>query len=214
MAAPLLNKKIEMALRIAISHGGTLSYNPDMYILGFADNIAPSSDFNNELKKYGTIHYDYSMGMDGIEYYSHDGVWSSFTINNHGRAVIAELNKERNGFLGLKRVCRFLWSFIWPLLGYGLGIAVFCVVAHYLANIDEFKEYSWYMGIWHSCFVVPNFLMHYCLNSDILFFAEMHTTAYSIFFGIVFASLILPQIFTFLKKIIKELLMHWHKSSF
>lgn len=210
MSAPVLNKRIEMALRIAISNGGTLSYNPDMYRLGFADNIPPSSRFNVELEKYGTIHYDYSMDMYD-SYSSFSEAWESFTINERGREAIKAIDKERNGTFGLKKLLRFLWSAFWSLLGYGLGIIVFCIAAYYLASIDYSQVYSWYMGIWHAIFVVPNFLLHHCYDSDILYFAEEHTTAYSVFFWIIFVTSILPGILQYLKNLIVDLLKQWFK---
>ena len=209
MSAPVLNKKIEMALRIAISHGGTLSYNPDMYRLGFADNIPPSSRFNEELEKYGTIHYDYSMDMDDYVFSPFSDAWNSFTINEHGREVIKAINKERNGFLGLKKLFRFLLFAFWTLFIYGLGLVLFCVAAYYLATIDYSREYSWYMGVWHAIFVAPNFLLQHCYDSTILFYAKEHTTAYSVFFWIIFVTLILPAIFQYLKVIIVILLKQW-----
>lgn len=209
MSAPVLNKKIEMALRIAISRGGTLGYNPDMYRLGFADNIAPSSKFNAELEKYGTIHYDYSMDMDDFSCSSFDEAWHSFTINEHGRAIIKEIDKDRNGALGLKKLFRFLWSALWSLFGYSLGLIIFCVAAYYLASIDYSNEYSWYMGIWHAIFVVPNFLLHHCCDTNILYYAEEHTTAYSVFFWIIFVTSIVPGIYQYLKNLMVDLLKQW-----
>lgn len=47
-----MNKKFDKAilfvLRYAIEHDGVASYNPCMYHLGYADNIPPSEEFNNE----------------------------------------------------------------------------------------------------------------------------------------------------------------------
>ena len=208
MSAPKLNKRIEMALRIAISKGGTLGYSPDMYHLGFSDSIIPTSKFNKELEKYGTIKYNYIIDMEyGVRSLSE--TWHSFTINEHGREVIKAIDKERNGFLGLKKLFRFLWSAFWVLFAYGLGLVAFCVVAYYYARINDTQEYSWYMGVWHAIFVVPNFLLHYLFDSDILYYANEHTTAYSVFFWIVFVVSIAPGIFQFLKTLIEDLLEQW-----
>lgn len=207
MSAPVLKKKVEMALRIAISHDdGTLGYNPDMYRLGFADNIRPSSEFNEELKKYGTFHYFRPIDMDN---YLFRDDWNSFTINEHGRDVIKAIDRERNGLWGLKKLFRFLRFAFWSLFVSALGLVCFCVVAYYFASIDYSKEYSWFMGIWHAIFVIPNFLLHHCYNSNILYYAETHTTAYSVFFWIVFITSILPSIFQYLKKLIVDLLKQW-----
>lgn len=198
--ATVLNKRIEMALRIAIANGGTLSYNPDMYKLGFADNIPPSEKFNRELGRYGDIEYDW--GMDDFGYDNpFSGAWRSFTINENGRAVI----KEIDGFMGYKKILRILGS----LLGYAIGLAIFCIIAYFIANISYSKEYSWYMGIWHAIFVVPNFLLHCFYDSDILYYAEQHTTAYSIFFWLVFIFGIIPSILEYLKEFLITILRGW-----
>lgn len=210
MSVPILNKRIEMALRIAISKGGTLSYNPDMYRLGFADNIPPSEEFNNELKKYGNISYGYSMDDDF--YNSPIDSWSSFTINNKGKDVIRQIDKERNGYLGLNKIFRFLCSTLISLIGYAIGFAIICVAANYLSHIDANEEYSWYMGIWHAVFIIPNLLLHFCYDSNILFFAKEHTSAYALFFWVIFVIFGIPAIFQLVKSIIVEILKQWVKS--
>lgn len=201
MSVPVLNKRIEMALRIAIAKGGSLSYNPDMYKLGFADNIPPSEKFNKELEKYGNIEYDWGMDDDFGYGSPFSGAWVSFTINEKGRAVI----KEIDGFMGYKKILRILGS----LLGYALGLGIFCVIAYFIASISEYKEYSWYMGIWHALFVVPNFLLHCFYDSNILYYAKEHTTAYGIFFWLVFVIGIIPGIIRYLKEVLVSILKGW-----
>lgn len=72
-------KAVDYILRCAIKKGGHAGYNPYMYDLGCADNIGPSEEFNNELRKYGTIH--------GMKPY--DTIWSYFEINDYGRQYLA-----------------------------------------------------------------------------------------------------------------------------
>lgn len=99
-------KAVDYILRCAIKEGGHAGYNPYMYDLGCADNIGPSEDFNNELRKYGTIH--------GMEPY--DTVWSYFEINDYGRQYIA--SKEQaykdsvSSFKWLRSIVTFLLSII------------------------------------------------------------------------------------------------------
>lgn len=195
--AKVLNKTIEKTLRIAIAKGGTLSYNPNMYKLGFADNIPPSVTFNRELKRYGNIEYN----LDEFGNYDFNGAWRSFTINEKGRAII----KEIDGFMGYKKILRILSS----LLGYTTGLVIFCIIAYFTANISYSKEYSWYMGIWHAIFVVPNFLLHCFYDSNILYYAGLHTTAYSIFFWLVFIIGIIPSILKYLKELLVIILRGW-----
>lgn len=99
-------KAVDYILRCAIKEGGHAWYNPYMYDLGCADNIGPSEEFNNELRKYGTIH--------GMEPY--DTVWSYFEINDYGRQYIA--SKEQaykdsvSSFKWLRNLVTFLLSVI------------------------------------------------------------------------------------------------------
>lgn len=205
MAAPVLNKKIEKTLRIAIMRGGTLGYNPDMYKLGFADNIPPSSKFNAELEKYGKIEYDFSMD-DDFGFSFGNSAWNSFTINEYGRSVIKEIDKERNGIFGIKKILRGVGKLLLGFLEYGIGLVIFCVAAYYLASIDSFEEYTWYSGIWHALFFVPNFIMHYCYDQDILYFAESHTAAYTFFYWADMIIIIIPSVLGFVKMVISDFL--------
>ena len=52
-----------------------------------------------------------------------------------------------------------------------------------LCDIDVEKVYTWYSGIWHGLFFVPNFIRHLVWNSP--YKAEFYTTAYNIFYWIV-----------------------------
>ena len=56
-----LDRAIRYVLRYAIEHNGKAYFNPCMYYLGFADNIQPPKSFDDELNKYGEIHYDTIM---------------------------------------------------------------------------------------------------------------------------------------------------------
>lgn len=210
MATPILNKRIEMALRIAIRKGGTLGYNPDMYKLGFADNLTPSKEFNDELKKYGHLKYSYSTNYDLGCYSPIDYTWNSFTINERGREIIREIDKERNGTYNQKKIFRFVKSLTWILSGTGIGIAFFCLVAYFFANIDYSTEYTWVDGILHAICVIPNFIMH-CFDSDILYYAEYHSTAYTVFFWIIFITSVIPGVCKFIWTIFIEILREWYK---
>jgi hypothetical protein len=62
------------------------------------------------------------------------------------------------------------------LLGIGL------IIAHFLCDIDPSDTYSWYSGIWHGLFVVPNFVLS--LFGDTLYKAKDYTTMYNVFWWI------------------------------
>ncbi len=47
-----------------------------------------------------------------------------------------------------------------------------------LCDIEPSKEYSWYSGIWHGLFFIPNWIRSWF--GDALYKAENYTTAYNI----------------------------------
>ena len=89
------DKAILFVLRYAIEHDGVASYNPCMYHLGYADNIPPSEEFNNELKKYGSL--EYSRNLDEYSYLNHISSWSCFRIDERGRKYVKELEPSELG---------------------------------------------------------------------------------------------------------------------
>lgn len=100
MEGKSLDRAIRYVLRYAIEHNGKAYYNPCMYYLGFADNIPPSENFNNELRKYGSLHY--SGYVDGYEYYDYDA-WDYFQIDERGEKYIKDLEPA-----GLGKIVRML----------------------------------------------------------------------------------------------------------
>ena len=61
-------------------------------------------------------------------------------------------------------------------------ILVYCFLGWLLCDIDTEKAYTWFSGIWHGIFFVPNLLRSWF--GDALYKAETYTTAYNIFFWI------------------------------
>lgn len=67
-----------------------------------------------------------------------------------------------------------------------LGIFLtFCLLANKIAYINPEKTYSWYSGIWHGIFVIPNWVVSWFVD-DIYCKAPNSTTAYSIWWWISF----------------------------
>lgn len=60
-------------------------------------------------------------------------------------------------------------------------IVLFFAAAYFLCRIKPATEYGWLASIWHGLFLFPNLVMHW-INSDILYYSELPTTAYKIFF--------------------------------
>lgn len=63
--------------------------------------------------------------------------------------------------------------------------AIVFLAAFFLCSIKPATEYGWIAAIWHGLFLIPNLIMHW-INSDILYYSELPTTAYRIFFVIGF----------------------------
>lgn len=196
---------LEVVLRRAILKGGKIGYNPDMYDYGFADNKPPSKEFNNELRKYGTLHYSYGGSVFG-----YDTIWSSFTIDERGRQYIKELDRHKDGPFKIKKIVRFFFNSF--LLGFCLPIVIVLSIevgiAWLICNIDASDTYSWISGVFHGLFVVPNFVRH-LFSNDILFFAENHTIAYTIFYWLTTILFILPPQIKGLFKLIIDLVGDW-----
>jgi hypothetical protein len=70
-------------------------------------------------------------------------------------------------------------------------VAILFAAAYFLCNIKPATEYGWLAAIWHGLFLIPNLILH-LFDKDILFYSELPTTAYKIFFvvGVVLDSLI------------------------
>ncbi len=64
-----------------------------------------------------------------------------------------------------------------------IPIIVLTFVTKLLCDIDPNTTYTWYSGIWHGLFFVPNLIRSWLGNA--LFKAESYTTAYNIWWWIV-----------------------------
>ncbi len=194
----MASKLVEAVLRRAIRQGGSVGYNPDMYDYGFADNIPPSEEFNKELKKYGKLKYSYDGSLYGCE------TWDSFVIDERGRAYIQEIDRIKDGPFRIKKILRFLMMSIF--VGFVLPVVIVLGVevglAWLICNIDTSDSYSWISGILHGLFIVPNYLRH-SIDNNVLWYAQNHTTAYSIFFWISATFILYHQIVDLIKVIIR-----------
>lgn len=52
-----------------------------------------------------------------------------------------------------------------------------------LCDINIEKEYTWFYGIWHGIFFLPNYVRH--LVWDTPFKADLYTTGYNVWYWIV-----------------------------
>ncbi len=63
-----------------------------------------------------------------------------------------------------------------------ITILIYCFLGWLLCDIDPGESYSWYSGIWHGLFFVPNLLRSWF--TDAIFKAEIYTSAYNVFYWI------------------------------
>lgn len=63
-----------------------------------------------------------------------------------------------------------------------ITILIYCFLGWLLCDIAPGESYSWYSGIWHGLFFVPNLLRSWF--SDAIFKAEIYTSAYNVFYWI------------------------------
>ena len=64
----------------------------------------------------------------------------------------------------------------------GLFIGIASLIAMWLCNIKPDTTYSWYSGIWHGIFFLPNLVRSWFGNA--LYKAEYYTTAYNVWWWI------------------------------
>ncbi|MBD5320424.1 MAG: hypothetical protein HDS07_05980 [Bacteroides sp.] len=63
-----------------------------------------------------------------------------------------------------------------------ITILVYSFFGWLLCDIDSAKEYTWYSGIWHGMFFIPNLIRSWF--GDAIYKAETYTTGYNVFFWI------------------------------
>jgi len=82
-----------------------------------------------------------------------------------------------------------IFFIVWLLFGFGgiirliVNLCIYAFLAHLLCNINPEETYSWYSGIWHGIFFIPNYMFH-DISADALYKANFYTTAYNIWWWI------------------------------
>ncbi len=61
-------------------------------------------------------------------------------------------------------------------------IAVMCLVGWLFCDINPEKTYTWYSGIWHGLFFIPNLIRSWF--GDALYKANFYTDAYNVWWWI------------------------------
>ena len=67
-----------------------------------------------------------------------------------------------------------------------IRILLFCIISYFadwlLCDINPDKYYTWYSGIWHGLFFIPNLIRSWL--GDAIYKANEYSTAYNIFWWI------------------------------
>ena len=63
-----------------------------------------------------------------------------------------------------------------------ITVLTYMFIGWLLCDIDPDKHYSWYSGIWHGLFFIPNLLRSWF--GDALYKATDYTTAYNVWWWI------------------------------
>lgn len=105
-----INRQIRYVLRCAMEHNGKAYFNPYMYKLGFTDNIPIPRAFNQELCKYGELHYD--GYVEDWVYYEYDN-WDYFEIDERGLNYMKQFEIS-----GLGKILRTIASILLSIIQY------------------------------------------------------------------------------------------------
>jgi hypothetical protein len=70
------------------------------------------------------------------------------------------------------------------LISYGIGIFLMvCILANKICFIEIDNHYTWYSGIWHGIFVLPNWVLSWFLDG-VYCKAKLYSTGYNIWWWI------------------------------
>lgn len=80
--------------------------------------------------------------------------------------------------LGIICIAVFFFFGFRPFISVGLSM----LIGWWLCDIDPEKSYTWYSGIWHGLFFVPNLIRS--IFGDALYKANNYTSAYNVWWWI------------------------------
>lgn len=69
----------------------------------------------------------------------------------------------------------FGFAFVWIVIRLGLKIVIGIIIARLWIDIDPLEEYTWYYGIIHGLFAIPNWIYSF-FDHDVLCKAQLYTT--------------------------------------
>lgn len=85
----------------------------------------------------------------------------------------------------MKNLLGYLISLGFVAIYVVVGLGISCVLAIWLCDIEPYKTYTWYSGIWQGLFCIPNWIRS-LFYDDVLCKANTYTAGYNIWWWIVF----------------------------
>ena len=79
----------------------------------------------------------------------------------------------------MKNFIKYVFAFVFVV---GTVVAVACLVASWICDIDPTRSYSWTGGIWHGLFFIPNWVRS--LFCDALYKANAYSAGYNVWWWI------------------------------
>ena len=94
-----------------------------------------------------------------------------------------------NHFQGTRKLLQLIMKNLLGCLSivicFAIPVAITCALAAWRCDIEPDKTYTWYSGIWHGLFCIPNWIRSF-FYSDVLCKANYYTTGYNVWWWITF----------------------------
>ncbi len=88
----------------------------------------------------------------------------------------------------------FGFLFVVIVIRLGLKIVIGIIIARLWIDIDPLEEYTWYYGIIHGLFAIPNWIYSF-FDHDVLCKAQLYTTGYNVWWWIMLGLYILGSLY-------------------
>ena len=107
---------------------------------------------------------------------------------------------------------RFILAFFMAIISilkefalYCVALSFFMLIALLICDIEAQEHYSWFSGIWHGIFVIPNYVRS-ILNPEVLYKAQNSTSMYNILWWIAIVMQIPEMIYILYDVILKPII--------
>ena len=145
------NKKVIIhILRCAIEHNGKVYYDKCMRDLNLTGKSNRAEDLNIELRKFGSLHYEYSTSKQ-------HNAWEYFEINDYGRKYV-----EQFEYKGISKIIRQVVSFMLTLIQFVALTEGW--ISYLLGSITAslFTPLSYFSLLWYPIDVLFRYMWMLC----------------------------------------------------